>query len=70
LIVDSREHRTQLQNRDAARARLVALLQRAARRPKARRPTAPKASAREERLSSKKQRGVIKLLRGRAARDD
>jgi ribosome-associated protein len=71
LIVDSREHRTQLQNRDAARARLVALLQRAARRPKARRPTAPKASAREERLSSKKQRSAIKLLRGRAAgRDD
>src|ERR1041384_7415746 len=31
LLIDSREHRTQAQNRDAARARLVALLQHAAR---------------------------------------
>src|SRR5437773_172460 len=30
LLIDSREHRTQAQNRDAARARLVALLQNAA----------------------------------------
>jgi ribosome-associated protein len=39
LLIDSREHRTQAQNREAARARLVALLQHAARRPKTRRPT-------------------------------
>src|SRR3954463_11996420 len=31
LLIDSREHRTQAQNREAARARLVALLQEAAR---------------------------------------
>src|SRR5207302_1031035 len=37
LLIDSREHRTQAQNREAARARLVALLQHAARRPKPRR---------------------------------
>ena len=30
LLIDSREHRTQSQNREAARARLVALLQQAA----------------------------------------
>src|ERR1700692_4072249 len=30
LLIDSREHRTQAMNREAARARLVALLQRAA----------------------------------------
>src|SRR4029434_8851187 len=30
LLIDSREHRTQLQNREAARARFVALLQHAA----------------------------------------
>src|SRR3977135_3112840 len=29
LLIDSREHRTQAQNRDAARARLIALLQHA-----------------------------------------
>ncbi len=36
LLIDSRENRTQGQNREAARARLVALLQHAARRPKTR----------------------------------
>src|SRR5499433_1576581 len=47
LLIDSREHRTQAQNREAARARLIALLQHAARRPKPRRPTRPRAGARE-----------------------
>jgi ribosome-associated protein len=65
LLIDSREHRTQAQNRDAARARLVALVQRAAARPKKRRPTKPKAAAREKRLASKKRRGEVKRLRGR-----
>jgi ribosome-associated protein len=63
LHIDSREHRTQSQNRDAARARLVALLQHAAVRPKRRRATRPKAGAREERLTTKKRRGEIKKLR-------
>ena len=65
LLIDSREHRTQGQNRDAARARLVALLQRAATRPKKRRPTKPRAAAREERLASKKLRSSVKALRSR-----
>jgi len=63
LLIDSREHRTQAQNRDAARARLVALLQHAARRPKKRRPTKPGAAAREKRLQSKKRRSAVKDLR-------
>jgi len=63
LLIDSREHRTQAQNREAARARLVALLQQAAKRPKTRRPTKPKAGAREKRLHSKKHRGEIKAAR-------
>ena len=67
LIIDSREHRTQAQNREAARARLLALLQHATRRPKTRRPTKPKAGAREKRLESKKRRGEIKASRGRRA---
>ena len=66
LLIDSREHRTQAQNREAARARLVALLQHAATRPKKRRPTRPRAGAREERLASKKRRGAVKELRGRS----
>ena len=63
LLIDSREHRTQAQNREAARARLVTLLQHAARRPKTRRPTRPRAAAREKRLESKKRRGELKAAR-------
>jgi ribosome-associated protein len=69
LIIDSREHRTQTQNRDAARARLVALLQHAARRPKTRKATRPAKAAREKRLETKKRRGEIKALRGRTPQD-
>jgi len=63
LLIDSRVHRTQGQNREAALARLVALIERAARRPKTRRPTRPKAAAREKRLATKKRRGTLKALR-------
>ena len=69
LLIDSREHRTQAQNRETARARLMALLRRAAVRPKKRRPTRPGAAAREERLASKKHRGSVKLLRRRSDSD-
>jgi len=65
LLIDSREHRTQAQNREAARRRLVGLLQKASRRPKTRRPTRPSAAAREKRLTAKKLRGAVKGLRGR-----
>lgn len=68
LVIDSREHRTQAQNREAARARLVALLQRAAIRPKRRTPTRPSVAARERRLESKRRRSAVKAARGR--RDD
>jgi ribosome-associated protein len=63
LLIDSRGHRTQAKNREAARARLVALVQRAARRPKARRATKPPTSEREKRLASKKRRSELKRLR-------
>lgn len=70
LLIDSREHRTQAQNREAARARLSALLAHAAKKPKKRRPTKPKAAARERRLASKKKRSVVKQLRGRGGHDE
>jgi ribosome-associated protein len=69
LLIDSREHRTQAQNREAARARLAALLQAAARRPKARRSTRPKPAARERRLESKRRRGEVKAARRRRSED-
>jgi ribosome-associated protein len=70
LVIDSREHRTQAQNRDAARARLVSLVQKAARRPKSRRATTPSAGARERRIRSKKRRGEIKAGRGKQGEEE
>jgi ribosome-associated protein len=70
LVIDSREHRTQAQNREAARARLLALVAQATPRPKTRRPTKPKAVSRENRLTSKKRRAAVKHLRGRTRSDD
>jgi len=65
LVIDSREHRTQAANREAARARLITMIRRAAVRPKKRKPTRPSAAARERRLTTKKKRGQIKSARGR-----
>src|SRR3954466_9078479 len=70
LLIDSREHRTQGQNREAARERLFALLQLAATRPKKRRPTKPSAGAREKRITVKKKRGATKALRRKRDLDD
>ncbi len=69
LVIDSREHRTQVQNREAARERLVALIRQAAVRPRKRKPTKPGKAARERRLSAKKQRSGVKALRGRGGDD-
>ena len=65
LSIDSREHRTQAQNRAAARERLVELVRRAAARPKNRRKTRPTAAARERRIETKTRRARIKAGRGR-----
>ena len=70
LLIDSREHRTQTQNREAARERLVALLQQAAKRPRTRRPTRVKKASKERRLEVKKIRGGMKRLRGARGGDD
>jgi ribosome-associated protein len=70
LLIDSREHRTQAMNREAARARLAALVEHASRRPKTRRPTKPKRAAKEKRLESKRQRSAVKSLRGRGHSGD
>ena len=70
LLIDSREHRTQAQNREAARARLAALLVEAERRPKKRRATRPSKASKERRIETKKQRSTVKAARGRTERDD
>jgi len=63
LIIDSREHRTQARNREAARERLIALVAQAARKPRRRKATKPGRAAREKRLESKKARAKVKELR-------
>jgi ribosome-associated protein len=70
LLIDSREHRTQVQNREAARERLVALIVQATKRPKKRTPTRPGRAAKERRLDTKKKRGDIKAARGRRSGDE
>jgi ribosome-associated protein len=65
LVIDAREHRTQTQNREAARIRLAALLEQASRRPKTRRKTKPSKAATKRRLESKKRRSVAKAGRRR-----
>jgi ribosome-associated protein len=65
ILIDSREHRTQGQNREAARARLLDLVRAASRRPRRRIATRPKAGARERRLAGKKRRSQIKAGRGK-----
>jgi ribosome-associated protein len=65
LVVVSRVHRSQAKNRDAARARLMTLLQRAAKRPRVRRPTKPGVTVREKRLSSKQLLSETKKSRQR-----
>ena len=65
LVIDAREHRTQAKNREAARARLVALIQQAVKRPKKRTPTRPGKAAKERRLTSKKLRSTVKEGRKR-----
>jgi ribosome-associated protein len=70
LVIDSRVHRTQAQNRDAARERLVALVEKATHRPKARRATKASRSEREKRLGEKKQRAEVKSMRQRRPSSD
>lgn len=64
LTIDASEHRSQLRNRIAAQARLVALVSEAiASPPRKRRPTRPSKAATERRIAGKKRRGDIKRLR-------
>lgn len=69
LVIDSREHRTQAMNREAARARLVGLVLQATVRPKRRRATRPGKAARERRLTEKKHRADVKTGRRRGSGD-
>ena len=70
LVIDSREHRTQARNREAARQRLIDLITQAAKKPRRRKATKPRPGARERRLESKKVRSNVKKLRRRGPAGD
>ena len=64
LTIIASEHRAQLQNRNAARARLAAVVADALRPPApSRRPSRPSRGAKERRLEAKKRRTEVKRLR-------
>ncbi len=66
LTIAASEHRAQLRNRDAARARLAALVAEAIAPPAPpRRPTKPSRGAKERRLQAKQRRTDTKQLRRR-----
>ncbi|MFF2555443.1 alternative ribosome rescue aminoacyl-tRNA hydrolase ArfB [Nocardia sp. NPDC058058] len=70
ITIAASEHRAQLQNREAARERLAALLREAAAAPPpVRRATKPSRGAKERRIAEKKRRGITKRNR-RASPDD
>jgi ribosome-associated protein len=70
LILTSQRTRDQSRNLQDARERLRALVLRALRRPKARRPTRATAAGREARLAGKKRLSSRKAARGKVQSDD
>jgi len=65
LLIDSRAHRSQLQNRTEARERLAELVRRALVRPRKRKKTRPSAAAKQRRIEGKVRRARVKAARGR-----
>ena len=63
IVVFADTHRTQSRNRDAARARLAALIEAARPEPLPRISTRPSARARARRRKDKRRRGALKKLR-------
>jgi len=70
LVITAQRYRTQERNRQDAVDRLVELVRKASVRPRKRRPTAPTAASREDRLAEKKRRSRTKSARGRVRDDD
>ncbi len=70
LRLTASEHRSQLQNREAAEARLVMLLKSALVVPKVRRATKPTYTSKVKRLESKSQRSDVKQKRKRVTGDE
>ena len=65
IVLTARKYRTQEANREDARARLSDLLERARVEPKKRARSRVNRANKEQRIKSKKARGVVKVNRGK-----
>lgn len=70
LLIEASQERSQLQNRERARAQLTELIRQAAIKPKVRRKTRPTLASQQRRREQKAQRGQIKQLRKRPPREN
>ena len=65
IVIKAQEYRSQELNREAALARLVAVIKDLTTEQKARRPTRPTRESKERRLASKAQKSSVKAMRGK-----
>ena len=65
IVLLVQETRSQVRNREIARERLAALIQKATEKPKFRVATKPTRGSVKRRLAAKKERGEVKKLRGK-----
>ena len=69
VIIKAQRHRSLDQNRDDAFARLQALIDKAAKAPRIRKPTRPTRSSQRRRVDSKLRRGQIKSARAKVGEE-
>lgn len=65
IVIKAQEYRSQELNREAALARLVAMIKELTTEKKARRPTRFTRASKERRLASKAQKSSVKAMRGK-----
>lgn len=65
IVIKAQEYRSQELNREAALARLVAVIKELTTEQKVRRPTRPTRASKERRLASKAQKSSVKAMRGK-----
>ena len=70
IVLTAREYRTQEQNREAARVRLVAMLDEALTPPATRKKSRVNRVGKVKRLKAKKVRSNVKAARGKVSRSD
>lgn len=67
IVLKAQEYRSQEQNREAALARLQALIRSVAVTPKTRKATKPTRASQTRRMDGKSRRGAVKSLRGKVS---